>query len=931
MSYKLTSQEVVEALKGIHQPDFAVWARDAFLVGQLEVLVQVLISCNKAATGIEAIQYLANYTNGNGKRNTKVTWGDMTKASSSRKLFKKLNELVTQENRVVSYDRSRYYGVISHIAIPKLFFGELIDLDSVKKKKNTSGHQMSFFAQPSKVQTLFYQKGSWKTKAHVRLVGTIEKQWNILRQKMDEGTLPIHSKVYSGLYKNLEKIFGSHVRDILTHGVLVEEHFAFKTMMIWASALLHYRNNGRLIFFREIWVLPNKCDIGAGRLDALIVTKVNDVALNPRQQSQIRQIASHEKFSSIGHVISRLVSVFSGSYLEFEIADWKFAVGDGVKGMQQQMNIINKNEVIDQPLPEHVRQIKRYMSLTMLSYRITSKRPGELWTSQSFRLKGKIVYLIPDGLPITHEVELSSEELKSVFVDQVANPFRGGKQQSLLVYYSNRYLNHAIKLLENNVEPMVVEKQPPLVRQLVFEGMPSAESLVEEDTSLRLQPLIEEHQTYIYKDDYKIFEVVGKDKEGKEILRAHYNRIVEQVELGNIVASKEFIRKLNKGHIACPLCGEKTPSGSISLAKDLYKCFGCGVSAHFFWESIPSDMHLGVRSIRTIKRETKQTRKIIIPGRHQEVMKMAQRALQRGFLSSPGAVYLEKERGLIPELSMHNGAGYGTLRFIESLLDDGVSYDELIHYGFLGISDSVREDSPLVKMLEVYQPLGSLFRSIPTNKKDSPFINGLPYSVLEGRVTWPLEIGGIYNNFYGRSIDINCPKPFRHRKLIIDHTEIPHGAYNMHIAMQAEALKKHPRLFVVESPINADTLRMLCYEAPSTTAIIGVNNDILFELLAGFEGDLIVGFDNDPTQFEESGVQKFNADGTPKGMTGQKNTLILAEEVRKYGFKGHILDFTGAFVKQHPEWNFQDINQFWTEYHQKIDVSDYVQSVKIPG
>ena len=173
-------------------------------------------------------------------------------------------------------------------------------------------------------------------------------------------------------------------------------------------------------------------------------------------------------------------------------------------------------------------------------------------------------------------------------------------------------------------------------------------------------------------------------------------------------------------------------------------------------------------------------------------------------------------------------------------------------------------------------------------------------------MTYPLDIGGgIINSFYGRSIDTHCDKRFIHRKL--KTSGMPHGAFNMAGAMKSGASE----ILVTEGSIDADTF-MQFSDCKSSTAIIGVNNEVLFEELAEFAGNIIVAFDNDPKRVDSKGRQI--------GETGQKNTVKLKESLTELGFKGQVYDFTANFVKKNPGIVYKDINNYWTTYRKPVSV-----------
>ncbi len=54
-------------------------------------------------------------------------------------------------------------------------------------------------------------------------------------------------------------------------------------------------------------------------------------------------------------------------------------------------------------------------------------------------------------------------------------------------------------------------------------------------------------------------------------------RILDATHIEEVVGEFVSLRKRGSNYIACcPFHDEKTPSFSISPAKNIYKCFGCG-------------------------------------------------------------------------------------------------------------------------------------------------------------------------------------------------------------------------------------------------------------------------------------------------------------------------------------------------------------------
>jgi len=922
MSYaRINSEELALYLKDV-RPEFKLWAWNAFVQGQLDLLLQAWIRSGKATGSGEALLGLAEYyykLPKNGK-NGKITWGDIAKSSGSSRLSRKLSELISGEKDYPVYDRSKYHGVISHLVIPELLSGNLINIEKSSRVKKLpeqpeQPEQMKLFSNGADNNDLFLfraldkaklKKTPLKRNLAIKLIERIEWERDNLVEEMKTGTLPFQSKNFPKFRKSLRRIFEGYMVRILNQSIMEGDYLSSLTFMTWASALSVYRWSGNLTFFSEIPVLPYNYDLGAGRMDAFFVRKINDAVPNLSQVKKIKAM-TRRKFSSVGHIISGLLKLF-GTHIEFKITDWKFAVGDGKRGMRYRANVIKSEEVEEKPLPEDERQMKRYLSMTVLSHALVSKMEIEdvkkIWETKSFTLVGEIVYFFPDRLPVFHDVKLSEEEVEAVFEEQVVSNFLSAKRRSTFRQASNILFNQAIKLSSGNSDRTHEEESlgsqfRTAASQLQIEGFeaPETPSVIK---------IIDAYLVRKFADETEIIEITGQ-KKGKPTYEMHLDRLLKAVDDGTVGARNFGARG---GFVNClmPDHGERTPSMSVSFSRGIFKCFGCGACGTFELSSIPEDVRVLIRPESIVRKHNSATEKLVIPLRHQEIMASAQSLLNNALPQSKGGDYLAKVRGLDPDSSFQIGAGFADENFISNLLDMGFLYDELIYYGFIGISPKISEYHKIVKLLKGRGlDLYGIRRPVKIKQKGQGIKTawGLPYSILDNRVTYPLEIGGIINSFYGRSIDTHCDKRFIHRKL--KTSGMPHGAFNMAGAMKSGASE----ILVTEGSIDADTF-MQFSDCKSSTAIIGVNNEVLFEELAEFAGNIIVAFDNDPKRVDSKGRQI--------GETGQKNTVKLKESLTELGFKGQVYDFTANFVKKNPGIVYKDINNYWTTYRKPVSV-----------
>lgn len=811
-------------------------------------------------------------------------------------------------------DFSREFGTRGHVTIPNLFSGKFIKLDKKFDQEPRILQQVEFnfkseFAFNVNETNLF----NFRERITLNHIKSIQILWKKIIHKLGSDMFPSHTREYEELVKLMFMVFGDDLQLIfdLAKKSEQQEYLAFLTVLTWVTAILRYRDIGTTVLFKEVRLFPDHYDVSLGRIDALEVVAI-DSKLPTRYQTSILERLAEKTYDSVGHLIYVLVSTFQKK-LTLKIHDWKFAVGDGDNGIGKTLHIIHFGDIQSQPLQKHKNQMDRYLSTAMISYgsiaNSISGQKDDHWNTDVFELSGEIHYFFPDRMWITHKVELTNEEKKKSFA-KIANGYKDGEFRRKFLNVSKSLLNLGLSLANGNGH---TKKS----KQLTLLDLPKAENGHDVHKTGQISQILKDSIERTYLDEFGIFEHFGKNKKGEDYNGVHFDKICEGIDLGKIFADPDP-RKKGRGAIRCPVHQEKTASCHISLPKRIVKCFGCGVSGKIIESSIPANISAPlVVSSRSLNRETRQTTKLVIPQEHKDIMRLTQKLLKRGFMDSPGAKYLEEKRKLNAEVShVYRGAGYGSLNVISGLLEEGFGYDKLLHYGILRVSEKVSSSTPLVALLQKCGvSMSEIQKVIPSVKVGAPDLVGLPFFPLAGELTYPLEIGGVINNIYGRSLDPNCPKKYRHTKLSSEFTDIPHGGFNMYESFRKEMHHAHPLLIVDEAVLNVETFIQISTDAPSVVGLIGVNNDVLFELLADFPGDLLVSLNNDDPKFDEkTGEQLFDKNGYPLGMTGQKNTLILARKVKNLGFTGNVLTFSKPFVRSYPQVKYNDLNQFWTEY-----------------
>ncbi len=907
----ITHDEIKRALVGIKRPFFAHWIYFAKNKNRLDLIVEGLLQSNLINKPIDAIKYLSKLIPDEVLKNTKkVNYTDFQRAVTSRHLAKKLTEKIRQGSSIYEFrDKTTRYGVFGHTMAAQLFSGAL----TLAKTK-----QLGIFPEeqrPShKKRKQPIAKKRTGTGLSKKFIEKIEKMHVGLLEIMSKGHAPTQTDEYRELLKYLDLVYDEHLAKVQGPEIYdaEDQYLSFLTVMTWVQVLLYYEKVGPGPLFSEIPVLKNSEDVGGGRLDILSVLSINGKAPVNGQIQKINNLTKKaEMFPSGGHVIRALSQQF-GDYLHLLVTDWKFMVGDGVNGFKKKVNIIDKKDVEDKPLKKHENQIKRYLTFLVVSHSLAAgysklDETEMLWETGRLKLTGRLVYLFHDREPIIHEISLTTEEIKSVFQDQIVSSFSSAKVKSSFRVATNLAMEHVYRLLKVDLtKPVFVDnslKLPFLEESTASKtNIPTISELIME----RYEPVFMDPET-------RFIEIVGYKGEGEKkrpITEVHLDTVLKAGEQGII----DIVKTSTGIKICCPVHGEKTPSYFIDYGIGRGTCFGCDLRGAINIASIPNDIDVG--TMRTVRWELEG---LVIPPRHREIMECAQKILQSCFWGSRGEMYLHMDRKLNPRTSFYiMSAGFADERLIVGLLREGFSLEELHLYGFIDYAVGI---SPHSRTVKIFEKAG---HSIENQKrlldaKENKW--GLPYSILEDKVTYPLEVHKVINSFYGRSVLPECPKHLRHRKIRAKETGMRHGGVNISWAVGSAC----SHAMIVEAPINMATLMETAVDLKCLTAIVGVNNPLLVEFLAQFKGDIILGFDFDPPKWIES---KGNKKAHWGGETGQKNTVLFRDRiVEDYGFKGKVYDFTGGFVKNNPGIIYNDPNQYWVEQRKKISIFDNLQEI----
>lgn len=905
----ITHAEIKQALVGMKRPFFANFI---YVLknknNRLDLIIEGLLQAKQIEQTVEVIPYLSKLIPDEVLKNTKkVNWGDFSHGSTSNRLAKKVAEKINVQKATSDMrDKTTRYGVFGHTMAAELFSGSLV----AAKTKQLGLFSENSLGQKKQVKKERESRKKSGTKIPVKLIEKIEKIHQGLLRSLLNGSAPYQTDQYRELLRYMDLIFGEHLLKVQGKEIYdpEDQYLSFLTVMTWVQVLVYYKEVGYGPLFDEIPVLRNSEDVGGGRIDIFTVLSIKGEKPKNGQLQKIYQLTKKsEMFPSGGHVIRALVQQF-GDNQHLLVTDWKFMIGDGVNGFKKKINIIDKKDVQEKPLKKHEDQLKRYLTLLVVSHSLANgysnlDETEKLWEKGSLKLSGRLVYLFHDCPPIIHEVSLTTEEIKSVFQEQIVSNFSSAKIKSSLRVATNLVLEHVDRLLGSKTTKQQIDTLN--APELDFSG----HVFEVRSTAPAISSIIMEHYNPVFKDpETRFFEIVGYkggDKK-KEEIEVHLDTVLKAGGEGKI----DIIKTAAGIKFCCPVHGESTASCHVDFSIGRVTCFGCDVRGNINIASIPHDIEVG-----TMKSVRWELDKLTVPPRHREIMLCAQKILQASFWKSKGEEYLRVERKLTPSYSFTlMGAGFADDRLIVGLLEEGFSFEELYTYGFIDFASGI---TPQGRMVNIFEKAGISIQSQKRLIDAKTNRWGLPYSVLEDKVTYPLEVHKIINSFYGRSVIPNCPKHLRHRKLRAKETGMRHGGVN--ITWAAESNCSH--IMVVEAPLNMATLFEITRDLKWLTVIVGVNNPLLVEMLAKFKGDIILGLDFDPPKW----IEKKKEWG---GETGQSNTILLRDRLKNdYNFKGNVYDFTGGFVKNNPGVVYNDPNQFWVEWREKISIFDHLQEI----
>ena len=864
-------EELLSEMPEIH-PQFRLWAgallkhRNGIKI--LESILTGVIKINLANNHKEALEYLNKLSSQYSMRGFQITCSDLSGKTHNRqfKKIEKINNLaLTTED-----DPTRFYGIVSHQVAYDLLTGRIPNFESAQKLigadkiRTKSGNINLFEKKQSELQRPLFDKN--EIFANAEFINEISKT-NKISDKLLSDLREIREKIVT-IMKNssawtdviinigsglndliirLSPIFTSHIDKLLIRNESYAQYLLALTLLSWLS-ILELSEEGERVLFREIPVLSKSLGINGGRIDAIELVSINGQKPS-LWQSEVLKNMSNSRFDSVGKLMHALERKF-GSKLEYKIIDWKFCVGDGI----QKNSILTIDDITTPPV-KHIDQIQRYITLTNLDYYLyRNNNIGDIdtiWAADKTPVKsGQLIYFSTLEYPVIHEIRMTKSEQEACFRKNIVQKLHSGKHFAKIRELNNLLVGHVVSHLSKksaNPKPIAMSQH-----QL---------NLPIDPTTKPMESIIDQHREYI--DSNKIIEIGPRNRFNESINLLHLDRLEKNLIAGKIQG--KFNAEQGIGFINClmPSHEERTPSMRIDTNRGIWKCFGCGAYGFFAENSAPIELKTNINFIKKVPAEFRKTKELAIPDQHHQIMDLAQKILNQQ-INNPMATNYLINRAIDPQLAKSLGAGYANNKLIELLLES-YSYDELIWYGFISISNKITPERGICSLfLKRGLKLAEIQRQTNTQI-------GLPYSVLANRLTFPLTLENRSTNFYGRAI-WECTSRTKHRKLSTQNTGVQQGAFNIDILTS-----NYPEIILTEGVF--DALSLIQMGHPATLAIIGVSNSITLESISRSEKNIAIALDHD------------------KNETGQNNTQKIIAKLKTLNYKPTIRNFTEEFIK----------------------------------
>lgn len=629
------------------------------------------------------------------------------------------------------------------------------------------------------------------------------------------------------------------------------EKLRIPTVLNWSRELLTvFEDPDRPRFtplFLDLQMIDARHGLTGNIADAIEVVEIDERPITPEQSTVLWRLC-RQKYRSFAHMIATISHIIGKPSVR--VVDYKFDVGDNSK---KRDSILPLEDVINQALPPHVRQLSRYIVLGTLDWHLAQPDFDPCcWPDKSPVRSGRIQYHIgPLKAPLNWDYRFALDEQERVFQTMFVRNWKLARVASNHRRATNAAVLQLVAAIENgtssNHGKLSSARQPQLIGFDVPEKRLEAVVKSQHDALDALRDwiggseIVETYQT----------------PSGKPVHSMHFDNLLRAMADGTIQVQAGF-RHDSGGFICCihPDHHEETPSLHVDLANGRFHCFGCGFGGRIDPLSVPDSLAIAFNTTSSPGRLRKIDAAGLseIPENHFEFMEAYQAILAAQFRGSPAQSYLER-RGIEVQTATQYGVGYacGTPD-IQLLLQNKWSVDMLEHFGVL-----VRDK------------------------------NGNLRPAYFSRVTAPLTLTRRPTNIYGRAIG-DVEKRYRHRKLSKDKTRVPHGVFN------EQALYDYETIIIVESVIDALSLIQLGY--PNVVATIGTTNYLGIDLIARSTQHFAIGFN-------------WDAPGGPDSAPGRRETNRVIQYLHDQGYTGEVWDFTRRFIQQHPEFDccgdFNDI------------------------
>lgn len=842
--------------------------------GHLRDFLHHLIVAGVANDFREAIGFLREtYDRINPKR-LRIVLADFQKPTYIHRLIRLFVQKASQDvsaNSPFQWQGSRAHEGIANLLTgslmlaPRRPFQQTLFSDPWEHASNLPQQTLFGLAEPAEVAMANGVRPIHENWPDDSRLGEIQDYWQKMAEEMrgrswSEQFLR-QVQALAELCQLLDPYFGPSIRRLRTNRDPVSQYLTGYTIMSWASVLLYLCKSSPRFIFAEVPILPWRMGLSGGRVDALEVVAINGRPPNA-QESRVLRYLTQSHFRSVSHLYVELVRIF-GPEVEIHLLDWKLPVGDG--GL---CRILTPADVSTPPA-RHDRQIRRYLTLAAAAEHLSGASRQAEWQECSLGALGVLVYPMSTTELVEHRLEMSPDERLDFFSTHIVARWPRAQAQAGWRELS-RVVTASLKTSANNGTKK--DRVASSTLRLI------SEDELPDPTVARLISRAKR-----YADQAEILEVRGRRQDGRPKLALRGDRFLLGLQSGRIGVGQNLLP--DRCIVSCLMDDheDSTPSMIVNVRGGYFHCFGCGASGAIDQETLPEEWEIEPRA-KVSRSGARHLQSIVIPEATDRIMTAAQEMLRQAFLGSEGERYLLEKRRILPEVAQAYGVGFANDTLTHGLLDSGFSLDDLAEHGFVGFSWKVSSTGGITPLLRRRRMrLKDIKREarVPGSKSTT---FGFPYSVLAGRLTFPLTFWGKHTNFYARAVR-GTDRRLAHRKLT-KKAGLPQGGFNMEVLTG-----DHEEIILLEGAIDALTLAVLGF--PNVVAVIGASNDLVLEEVARSGKNIALASDNDDT--------------------GWKTIHRLMAKLQQLDFRGGVRDFTGEFIAGHYGFGrCKDFNQWWT-------------------